>query len=126
MGIFKAIVNGMGTTLRKPRLLAVLYAVNLGFAAVVAFPLLLIAQNELGHSLLGLRVVPLDMVWLGEVVLKHQDALTALAGGIVLGAFAYLALHIFLNGGIVGRLLDREGPARLAAFAGDCGRYFWR
>lgn len=126
MGIFKAIVNGMGTTLRKPRILAVLYVINLGFAAVVAFPLLLIAQNELGHSLLGLRVIPVDMMWLGEVALKHQDALTALLGGIVFGAFAYLVLQIYLNGGVVGRLLDREGPEGLAAFSCDCGRYFWR
>jgi len=126
MGIFKAILNGMGTTLRKPRLLAILYVVNLGFAAAVAFPLLLIVQSELGHSLLGLRVVPLDMMWLGEVVLEHQGALPALAGGIAFGAIAYLALHVYLNGGIVGRLLDREGPAGLAAFSADCGRYFWR
>jgi hypothetical protein len=126
MGIFKAIFNGLGLTLRKPRLVAILYVINLASAAVLAFPLILIAQSELGHSLLGLRVVPLDMMWLGEIVLKYQDALAALAGGIVVGGLAYLALHIYLNGGIVGRLLDREGPAGLAAFSGDCGRYFWR
>jgi hypothetical protein len=126
MGIFKALINGMGTTIRKPRLLAILYVVNVAFAAVVAFPLLLIVQNELGHSLLGLKVIPVDMMWLGEAVLKHQDALMALLGGIVFGALAYLVLHIYLNGGIVGRLLDREGPAGLAAFSADSGRYFWR
>jgi hypothetical protein len=41
-------------------------------------------------------------------------------------AALYLVFHIFLNGGIVGRLLDREGPTTIEPFFGDCGRYFWR
>ena len=31
-----------------------------------------------------------------------------------------------MNGGIIGRLLDGGSGTRLAAFFGDCGRYFWR
>jgi len=126
MGAFKAIVIGMGTTFRKPRILIILYAVSVVFALVVAFPLLALVQTELGQSLLGASVRPVDLMWIGEAVLKHQDALAAIAAGFVACGFAYLALQIFLNGGIVGRLLDREGPANLAAFAGDSGRYFWR
>ncbi|MCK7505852.1 MAG: hypothetical protein MZV70_18430 [Desulfobacterales bacterium] len=38
MGVFKAIFSGMGTTFRKPRLLVILYAVNLVFAGLVALP----------------------------------------------------------------------------------------
>jgi hypothetical protein len=126
MGAFKAIVNGIGTTFRKPRIQVILYVVNIVFAGVVAFPFLALVQTELGYSLLGLSVRPVDLMWLGEAVLKHQDALAAIVAGFMACAFAYLALHIFLNGGIVGRLLDREGPATLASFSGDCGRYFWR
>jgi hypothetical protein len=126
MGALKAIVNGMGTTLRKPRLLIILYVVNVVFALVVAFPFLALVQAELGQSLLGVSVRPVDLMWIGEAVLKHQDALAAIVAGFVACGFAFLALQIFLNGGIVGRLLDREGPANLAAFAGDSGRYFWR
>ncbi|HMA53727.1 MAG TPA: hypothetical protein VKT17_04670 [Acidobacteriota bacterium] len=126
MGAFKAIVNGIGTTFRKPRLLIILYAVNLLFALVVAFPFLALVQAELGQSLLGASIRPVDLMWIGEAVLKHQDALAAIAAGFVACGIAYLGLHVFLYGGIVGRLLDREGPASLDAFAGDCGRYFWR
>ncbi len=126
MGAFKAILNGMGTTFRKPRLLVILYVVNVLFALVVAFPFLALVQAELGRSLLGVSVRPVDLMWIGEAVLKHQDALAAIVAGVVACGVAYLALHIFLNGGIVGRLLDREGSAKLGAFAGDCGRYFWR
>jgi len=126
MGVIKAIVNGLGITARKPKVLVILYVINLVFAAAVAFPFLAIVQSELGHSFLGSSVRPLDLMWLGEAALKHGDALPALIGGLAVGGLLYLALHIFLNGGLVGRLLDREGPATLAAFAGDSGRYFWR
>ncbi len=126
MGVFKAIINGMGTTVRKPRLLVILYVVNLVFAVFVALPLLVLVQSELGASIWGSSVRPVDLMWLGEAVLKYQESLPALLAAAVAGGVLYLVLHIFLNGGIVGRLLDREGPARLAAFAGDCGRYFWR
>jgi len=126
MGALKAIVAGLGTTLRKPRLLVILYAVNLLFAGLVALPFLALVQRDLGHSLLGLRIQPADLGWLGEAVLEHGATLPALAVGLVAAGFVYLVLHIFLNGGIVGRLLDKEGRAGLAEFAGDGGRYFWR
>lgn len=53
MGIFKAIANGIGATLRKPRLLIILYVANALFAVIVAFPFLAIIQKELGHSFSG-------------------------------------------------------------------------
>jgi hypothetical protein len=126
MGVFKAIFSGMGTTFRRPRLLVILYAVNLVFAGLAALPFLLIVQGELGHSLYGLNVLPVDLNWIGEAVLKYQAALPALAAGVVAAGVVYLVVHIFLNGGIVGRLLDKEGPASLAEFVADCGRYFGR
>lgn len=126
MGVFKAIIAGVGTTVRKARILVILYAVNLVFAAVAAFPLLALVRADLGPSFLGSTVRPLDPMWLGEAVLEHQEALPAIAGGLAVFGMFYLAFHVFLYGGIVSRLLDREGPATLPAFAGDCGRYVWR
>ncbi len=126
MSIIQAIVKGMGTTVRKPRLLVILYVINVLFAVAVAAPLLFLVQRELGHSFLGSNVRPVDIMWIGEAVLKYQDALPALLGAMIVGAALYLVLHIFLNGGIVGRLLDREGPTTIEPFFGDCARYFWR
>ena len=126
MSIIQAIVKGMGTTVRKPRLLVILYVVNALFAVAVAAPFLLIVQRELGHSFFGSNVRPLDIMWIGEAVLKYEEALPALLGAVIVGAALYLVFHIFLNGGIVGRLLDREGPTTLEPFFADCGRYFWR
>jgi hypothetical protein len=126
MGVFKAIGTGIGTTFRKPRLLAILWVVNIVYAAVVAFPLFILAQTELGHSYLGSNIRPFDLMWLGEAGLKYQDAMPAVIGGLVVAGLLFLVLYVFLNGGIVGRLLDREGRTSLPAFFGDCGRYFWR
>ena len=126
MGAFKVLAGGIGATARKPRILVILYAVNLFFALIVALPFLALVQTELGHSLLGYSVRPVDLMWLGEAVLKHQDSLAAIAFGSLAAGLAYLVLHIFLYGGVVGRLVDREGRAGLGEFAGDSGRYFWR
>lgn len=126
MGAFKAIAGGMGTTLRKPRIVVILYVINLAFGLVVALPFLALVQNEIGRSLLGVDIRPVDLMWIGETVLEHQDALVAIVAGAAAAGLGYLGLHIFLYGGIVGRLTDREGPAGLGAFAADAGRYFGR
>jgi hypothetical protein len=126
MGAFKAIAGGIGTTARKPRILVILYVVNLGFALFVALPFLALVQTELGHSLLGVSIRPVDLMWIGEAVLKHQESLAAIMAGAAAAGLGYLVLHIFLNGGIVGRVVDRAGRADLGSFAADAGRFFWR
>jgi hypothetical protein len=126
MSVFKAIAKGLGTTFRKPRLVVILYVVNLVFAVAAAAPLLALIQRELGHSLMGSNVRPVDALWLGEAALKYGDAAPALLAGLIVAAVLYLALQVFLNGGLVGRLLDREGRTTLEPFLADCGRYFWR
>ena len=126
MSVFTAIAKGLGTTLRKPRIVAILYVFNVLFAVAAAAPLLFIVQQELGPSLLGSNIRPVDLMWIGEAVLKYGAALTPLLGGLLVVGSLYLVLHIFLNGGIVGRLLDREGSSKLEPFFADGGRYFWR
>jgi hypothetical protein len=126
MGVIKAILNGVGTTCRKPRIVVILYVINLVFAGLVAVPFLFIVQGDLGHSVLGMVVQPFDLPWIEEAAFTYQTALPGLLGSLVAAGIVYLILQVFLNGGIVGRLLDKEGPASLAEFAGDCGRYFWR
>jgi hypothetical protein len=126
MSVLKAIAKGMGTTLRKPRLVVILYVFNLVFAVAAAAPFLLLVHQELGHSLAGSNVRPADVTWLGEAALKYGNALMPLLGLVLTVGFLYLALQVFFNGGVVGRLLDREGRTTLEPFFADCGRYFWR
>jgi hypothetical protein len=126
MSILKAFANGAAATLRRPRLLALLWVINVVYAAAIVTPLALIVQTDLGHSFLGSNIRPLDAPWLAEAALKYGGALPAMGGGLVLGVVLFLGLYVFLNGGIVGRLLDREGRPTLTAFVTDCARYFGR
>ena len=126
MGILKVLGNGLATTVRKSRLLVLLWVINFVFAAVVVSPLAVLVQHELGRSYAGSNVRLLDLSWRGEALLKYGDSLTALGGGLLTAALLYLGLYVFLNGGIIGRLLDREGRPTVAAFFADCGRYFGR
>ncbi len=126
MSVLTAIAKGVGTAFRKPRIVAVLYVLNVLFTVAAAVPLLLIVQQELGPSLVGSNVRPMDAMWIGEAVLKYGEALMPLLGGVLVVGVLCLVLNIFLNGGVVGRLLDREGASKLEPFFADSGRYFWR
>ena len=81
-----------------------------------------------GGSRITIRISvrPVELMWIGEAVLKHQESLAAIGAGVLGAGLAYVILQIFLSGGIVGRVLDREGAAGLGAFTGDSGRYFGR
>jgi hypothetical protein len=126
MNILKAIGNGAAATVRKSRLVGLLWVINIVYAAAVIAPQALIVQAELGHSFLGSNVRPFDVPWLAEAALKYWGVLPAMGGGLVLGVVLFLCLHVFLNGGIIGRLLDREGRPTLTAFFADCARYLGR
>lgn len=126
MNILKAIANGVAATVRKSRLVALLWVINIVYAAAVIAPQALIVQAELGHSFMGSNVRPFDVPWLAEAALKYGGGLPAMGGGLVLGVGLFLGLYVFLNGGIIGRLLDREARPALTAFFADCARYFGR
>jgi hypothetical protein len=126
MAVFKAIGNGIGTAVRRPRVLFDLWAINIVYALLIVAPFYAIIQSDLGHSLLGRGLQFLDFIWLGELFHKYQDVGPAVLAGVAVPVLLYVVLYVFLNGGIIGRLLDREGRTTLQAFFGDCGRYFWR
>jgi len=126
MAVFKALGNGVGTATRRPRLLIDLWVINMVYALLIAAPLYALFKADLGHSLLGRNLQPLDFIWLGDFIYKYQDMAPAALGLILVPLLLYPVLYVFLNGGIIGRLLDREGRTTPQAFFADCGRYFWR
>lgn len=126
MSVMRSIGAGFEGTFRKRKVFVYLWAVNFVYALALVSPLLALIQKELGHSLTGSFIKAFDIPWLGEMVFKYQEMFPALAGGLAVPALLFVLLFIFLNGGLLGRLLDREGPVTLAAFFADCGRYFGR
>jgi hypothetical protein len=126
MALFEAIGNGVGTAARRPRLLIDLWVINFAYALLIATPLYALFKGDLSHSLLGRSLQPLDFIWLGDFIYKYQDMAPAALALILVPLLLYPVLYIFLNGGIIGRLLDREGRTTPDSFFADCGRYFWR
>jgi len=126
MTVFKAIGNGAGTASRRPLVLSTLWVANLVFALLIVAPWAALVRADLGHSLLGRSLHALDFLWLGDLVFRYQNAAPALLAGFLVPLVFYFALSVFLNGGVLGRLLDREGRTTLQAFFADCGRHFGR
>ena len=126
MTIFKAIGNGAGLSLRRSKLILYLWFANTAVALVAAAPLFALMRKELGQSLFGRSVRTFDVLWLGEMVRSYQNIAPALLAWLVLFLIIFLLLSVFLNGGVIGRLLDGEGRTTLGTFLGDCGTYFWR
>lgn len=126
MGVFKAAGSGIATASRRPRLLLILWVINVLFALIIAGPFFALFSSDLGHSLLGRNLQTLDFIWLGDVIFRYQDAAPAALAAVAIPVVLYALVYVFLNGGIIGRLLDGEGRTTPQTFFSDCGRYFWR
>jgi len=126
MSVFSSIGRGMATACRKPRVLLILYLVNLAVALLAAGPFYALAKADLGHSLLGRNLQALDFVWLGELVYRYQNAAPAVSAWLLGSVLLYAVFSVFLSGGTIGRLLDTEGRTTARSFFSDCGRYFGR
>jgi hypothetical protein len=126
MAVFKAIGSGIGTASRRPRLLLNLWVINVFFALLIAGPFYALFKADLGRSLLGRNLQSLDFIWLGDLFYKYQDVAPAALAAVMIPVLFYTLLYVFLNGGIIGRLLDTEGRTTAQSFFSDCGRYFWR
>lgn len=125
MGVFKAAGCGTATASRRPRLLLILWVVNVVFALLIAGPFFALFSSDLGHSLLGRNLQTLDFVWIGDLLYRYQDIAPAALAAVAIPVVLYALVYVFLNGGIIGRLLDGEGRTTPQTFFSDCGRYFW-
>jgi hypothetical protein len=126
MGVFKAAGSGIARASRRPRLLLILWVINVLFALLIAGPFFALFSSDLGHSLLGRNLQALDFIWLGDLIFRYQDVAPAALAAVAIPVVLYALVYVFLNGGIIGRLLDGEGRTTLQSFFSDCGRYFWR
>jgi hypothetical protein len=126
MGVIRAIGEGLRITLGKARMAGGLWLINLVYALAVLTPFVLFLERDFGHSELGRRLGTVDFIWLGDLLFKYRSALPAAAGWILAPLVIYLLLSVFLNGGIVGRVLDRGGSPTVRAFFSDCGAFGFR
>lgn len=128
MGIFKAFKNGFLLTGKKSKLLVYLWTVNIAFALLLAIPFYQFISRGLSRSLMGDSVLQnVNFLWLGDVIYQAFEKGFLLGNGVIIPILLFLVLYIFLNGGIVGRLVENgSDPITMRAFFSDCGFYFWR
>jgi hypothetical protein len=127
MGIFKLLKKGMAESNKKFKVVIYLWAVNVLFALMVVLPFYFVLKNHMSRSLMGESLLRgFDYLWLGDAVYKFGGSASLIPFWFMVPAAFYLFLHIFLNGGIIGRLNDIDTRVCLAGFFSDCGAYFGR
>lgn len=127
MGIFKLLSNGIANTNRKYKIVVILWALNFLFALMVVFPIFSWLDANLSRSLMGDKMLQgFNMMWMGDTAYKLKDSMSFIGSYFMIPLFGYLLFHIFLNGGIVGRILDPGAKITARDFFRDCGAYFGR
>lgn len=126
MSTFKIFAKGLRTAIRKMRLVFYLWLATVLFSLVITAPVYFLLAKDYSRSLAGdwLYNGP-TLLWLGDVIYKYKDVSPPLVGWVVVPAFLFLVLLVFLNGGLLGRISVNE-RVNLPAFLGDGTRYFWR
>jgi hypothetical protein len=126
VGTFKIFGGGFLTANRKARLAIYLWLANFLLSLVLVAPFYFLLQKDLARSLLGEKLFQgQEFLWIGDMVYKHQDILPLFLGWLAVPSLLFLLLHVFLNGGILGRISVGE-RVNLPAFLSDSARYFWR
>jgi len=128
MGMNKSFKQGAGIAARRSRLILYLWLANLAFAFLVVAPFAFLIGGDFSRSLLGERLARgVDFLWLGDVILKYQDALAGLSGWVFVPVVLYLLWSVFSSGGILGRITSKpDERTTLAGFLSDGCRYFFR
>jgi hypothetical protein len=127
VGIIGILAQGFGTAVRKVRLGVYLWAANLVLGGLLVAPIYFIFRKEFAHSLMGERLFAgVDVLWIGDLVYRYQGLGTVFLGWALVIAVVYLAVRIFLNGGVIGRLASGEARLTLRDFFANGAEYLWR
>jgi len=127
MGISKIFGRGFGTTNKKARMILYLWLVNFLFCLIIVAPVWFLLSRDFSRSLFEERLVKgFDLIWLADLIYKHQDVFPALFGWLLIPAILFLFFSILLSGGIMGRICAEEEKVNLSNFLADCAKYFSR
>ena len=121
MNILSAYIQGIFNTLSKFKMVLLLYGCNLLFGLIVALPLHSVLKESIGQSFEIQRITTgFDNTVFTDFMNTHGQLLEPLLSQFQWLSMLYIALFIFLNGGIIHILLGRIG------FWEGCAKYFWR
>jgi len=127
MTIGRLFKRGINSTLTKSRIAVYLWLFNLLFSLLIVAPFYFLIRNETSNSLMGDQLIQgIDFLLLGDILTKYSDMGALLSGSILIPVLLFIALSIFVNGGIIGRLFDETEKPSLKDFISDSARYFFR
>ena len=122
-----AIKQGLGLARRMRSSVWVLFLVNLGLAALAAFPIYRGILRFTGHSLMSAELtqgLPLD--WLTDFGFNSAGSFDRYAELIALVGLLTIPVNTVLAGGVLACLRDSEQKFSIGQFARDAARYAWR
>ncbi|MFK7935202.1 MAG: hypothetical protein AB8G22_16945 [Saprospiraceae bacterium] len=121
--VITAFKTGFQRLTRNAHLLGWLYAINIGFALVVALPLQSLLENKVGQSLGIQRLIPnFDYTIIRDFMREYGSELAVIFQEAQVVLLLYFVLSIFLAGGILEKV--RFSPTR--TFLQGSGQHFWR
>lgn len=127
MGILKPFIHGFRTANKKWKIVVYLWIINFIFSLSMVTPFYFLFQKDLSRSLMGEQMARgFDFLWFGDLVYRYTDFYPFFLGWLLVPAILFLLLFIFLNGGILGRIVAEEESLNLSRFFADCGKYFFR
>lgn len=118
-----AFATGFQRLCRNARLLGWLYALNIGFAVVVALPLQSLLENKISQSLGLERLMPnFDYTIVQDFMREYGSEVAVIFQEAQVLILLYFIFSIFLVGGI----LEKVKFSPSLTFLQGSGKHFWR
>lgn len=127
MSIVRAFSSGLRRATTEPRMILVLYFVNLLMALPIAMAFRAVLAAGFGNSMAPATLLgSLDFTTWQDFLTAHRDELSAVFRQISWIVMISMLLNAFLAGGILTVLKDSRGKFTASSFFGGCGAYLGR
>lgn len=127
MTAIQTYLNGLKYAIGIPKLWIILYGFNLFFAFLIAWPLKSMMYRTTGRSLsLQNSLDAFDYPFISDMLNQHGHLFTTYLNQSMLVILIYLALSIFLSGGILETIIRQHGQFKRREFWAGTGDHFWR
>lgn len=127
MTIFQALSTGLRQATSSGRMILLLYAINVLFALVVALAFRSTVLASVGTTMaIDALVRDFDYTVFSDFWHHFGNRINPLLTHVAWLALLYMLFSVFLGGGILATLRERDKPFSLGEFFRNCGNYFAR
>lgn len=122
----EATLKGLLRALASPRCVFFLFLANLALSAIVAVPIYELFHRELANSPAARSLfADFDPVIVADFLRGQRDTFDSLSATFHVTAFVWIAVWLFLEGGVLGALAEPNRRLNLTGFFAACGRNFF-